>query len=170
MVDNGLGVWPANYVSIPASNLSYQATGLTGGLTYGFKIKAQNDIGISEESDTQFFVCADLPQAPLAPVFEQATHTSITIAWNPPGSNGGSTITGYRVQMNAVDQGDWNMIYDGTSQPTKLFLKQIGLKSGGLYRFRVSAINSVGEGPYSVDATFLCAATASAVSQPFVVS
>jgi hypothetical protein len=69
-VDNGLGVWPANYLSISATSLSYKATGLTNGLTYGFKIKAQNVIGISEESDTQYFVCADLPDAPLVPVFE----------------------------------------------------------------------------------------------------
>lgn len=76
---------------------------MTGGSTYGFKVQAVNDIGTSVESDTQFFVCANLPAAPDAPVFEQATHTSITIAWNLPANNGGSAITGYRVYMNAVD-------------------------------------------------------------------
>lgn len=139
---------------------------MTGGKTYGFKIQAVNDIGTSVESDTQYFVCADLPDAPDVPVFEQATKTSITIAWNLPADNGGSAITGYRVYMNAVDQGDWFMVYNGQSQPTKLFYKQNGLTSGVLYRFKVSALNSVGEGPESPEGTFLCADLASAPTQP----
>jgi len=102
-VDDGQGNWATNPVSINASALVFQAEGLTGGMVYGFKVKAQNDIGISLESDTQYFVCADLPEAPNAPVFEQATHTSITIAWNAPSFNGGSRVTGYKVYMNAVD-------------------------------------------------------------------
>jgi len=162
-VDDGFGNWGAP-ISISPITLSYQATGLTGGQTYGFKVKAVNDIGTSLESDSQYFVCADLPDAPNAPIFELATHTSITIAWNLPANNGGASITGYRVYMNALDQGDWNLVYNGVSQPTKLSWREANLKPGGLYRFKVSALNLVGESPQSPETTILCAATPAAPS------
>ena len=89
-------------------NLTYQLTGLTGGTNYGVKISATNTIGTSVESDTQYLVCADLPSPPTdAPTLEAATKTSITIAWNTPASDGGTRITGYRVYMNPLADGDW---------------------------------------------------------------
>ena len=89
-------------------------TGITGGSTYAVKITATNAIGTSVESDTQYLVCADLPDSPdSAPTLESATETSITIAWNPPANNGGSAIIGYRVYMNYLNDGDWEQIYDG---------------------------------------------------------
>jgi hypothetical protein len=72
--------------------------------------------------------------------------------------------------MNALDQGDWLLVYNGISQPTKLFFEMTNLQTGGLYRFTVSALNGVGEGPWSPEETFLCAATASAPSQPIVIA
>ena len=118
-VDDGAGTWPESPISLDASiidldNLSYQLTGLTGGSTYGVRISATNAIGTSEDSDIQYLVCANLPDSPDdAPTLEAATETSITIAWNPPANNGGSEIIGYRVYMNYLNDGDWELVYDG---------------------------------------------------------
>jgi hypothetical protein len=101
-------------------NLSETLVGLTGGETYGVKITATNTIGTSAESETQYFVCADLPDPPSQPNLEAATESSITISWNPPANNGGSDITGYRIYMNPLSDGDWELIYDGAYQPTVL--------------------------------------------------
>ena len=88
--------------------------GLTGGYTYAVKITATNAIGTSEDSDIQYLVCADLPDPPdSAPTLEAATESTITIAWNPPANDGGSPIIGYRVYMNYLKDGDWEMVYDG---------------------------------------------------------
>lgn len=90
-------------------------TGLTGGLTYGFKVRAINDIKESLFSDSQYFVIANLPGVPpSAPLLETATETSITVAWSPPASNGGTPITGYRLYMIDHSIGDWVMVYDGS--------------------------------------------------------
>ena len=51
-----------------------------------------------------------------------------------------------------------------------MVLTQEGLEKGAHYRFRVSAINTRGEGDYSEEQTFLCAALPSAPTQPQVVT
>ena len=95
--------------------------GLTDGLTYGFKIQATNLIGTSVMSNTQYFVCADVPAASTSqPVLEEATETSITFSWSAPADNGGTPVTGYKAYINALDDGDWWMAYDGSNQPTIL--------------------------------------------------
>jgi len=37
--------------------------GLTDSRVYGFKVEAINAIGISQESNTQYFACATVPSA-----------------------------------------------------------------------------------------------------------
>ena len=87
---------------------------LTGGSTYGVKITATNAIGTSVESVTQYLVCADIPDPPdAAPTLEAASESSITIAWNPPSHDGGSPVIGYKVYMNYLNDGDWELVYDG---------------------------------------------------------
>lgn len=53
-----------------------------------------------------------------APILESATNSSITIAWGVPQSTGGVAISGYKVYLNSLDQGDWFLVYDGSGQPT----------------------------------------------------
>lgn len=55
-------------------------------------------------------------------------------------------MSGYKVYINSLDQGDWFLVYDGTGQPTVLTTEINDLKRGELYRFYVTAINYVGEG------------------------
>lgn len=176
-IDDGAGTWPADPVSLDAAvldleDLQYLMQGLTGGYTYAVKITATNAIGTSEESDTQYLVCADIPDPPdAAPTLEAATDSTITIAWNPPAHDGGSAIIGYRVYMNYLRDGDWEMVYDGYQQPSVVYFTMEDLQGGDLYRFRVSSINIVGEGDPSDEDTFLCASLPSAPSQPqFVTS
>lgn len=163
-VDDGAGAWPGSPISLDATamdlnNLSYQVSALTGGLTYGVKITATNAINTSVESVTQYFTVADLPDAPTnAPTLETATETSISIAWNPPANNGGSSISGYRVYMNHLKGGDWKLVYDGKSFPSVVVYTQQDLIKGDHYRFRVSALNVRGESGFSPEDTFLCAA------------
>ena len=68
--------------------------------------------------------------------------------WNPPLSNGGAAITGYRVQAlrmaadgTTVESVQGNVIVGATVRTRQFTLP------AGTYRFDVSAINGVGEGP-----------------------
>lgn len=155
-VDDGNGVWPANPITVPIASfdsldlLTYEILGLTDGNTYGVKVQASNSIGISVQSNTQYFACATIPGAiQTAPTLEAATNSSITIAWSVPTNNGGVPVSGYKVYINSLDQGDWFLIYDGTGQPTVLTTEIDNLTRGELYRFYVTAVNYVGEGAKS---------------------
>ena len=129
-----------------------------------------NNIGSSDDTDISYFVCADVPDIPDAPVLETSSKNSITIAWNPPTSDGGSPITGYRAYMNNLINDEWTLIYDGLNYPSTLTFKESGLTAGKYYRFRVSAINYVGEGKLSADVSFIAADYPSAPGQPFLIS
>jgi len=68
--------------------------------------------------------------------------------WNPPLSTGGANITGYRVQAlrmaadgTTVESVQGNIVV-GANIRTRSFTLP-----AGTYRFDVSAINGVGEGP-----------------------
>ena len=152
-------------------DLSHKLTSLTGGSTHGVKITATNAIGTSVESVTQYFTIAERPDPPVkAPTLETATEHSISIAWNAPANNGGSTITGYKVFMNPLKGGDWQLVYDGSSFPSVVVFTKEDLIKGDHYRFRVSALNIRGESEYSPEDTFLCAAHPMAPSQPQLVT
>jgi hypothetical protein len=58
-------------------------------------------------------------------------------------------VSGYKVYINSLDQGDWFLIYDGTGQPTVFTTEIDNLTRGELYRFYVTAVNYVGEGAIS---------------------
>lgn len=86
----------------------FTAEGLTGGVNYGIKIQAQNDIGASEDSDIQYFTCADLPDPPVdPPTLESSSKETITISWNAPVNDGGSPIIGFAVYFNDLTEGNW---------------------------------------------------------------
>lgn len=118
-IDDGAGTWPVTPIDYTIlTSLQYTFPTLTVGLTYSFKIQAVNAIGTSSFSDTSYFVCADLPGAPAAPVLETSTNSSITLAWNAPASTGGTPITGYRVYINDLLSDIWNLAYDGSNYPS----------------------------------------------------
>ncbi|MCX7621945.1 MAG: fibronectin type III domain-containing protein, partial [Acidimicrobiales bacterium] len=76
-------------------------------------------------------------------VTASAGNQSATVAWQAPGSNGGTTIIGYRV--TAVPGN-----VSTTVGPTALQATLTGLANGTTYRFTVTALNVVGAGVASV--------------------
>lgn len=126
------------------NSLAYQATGLTQSTTYGFKIQATNSIGDSLDSNTIYIIVADVPDAPAAPTRDQATESTIVVAWNAPANNGGTVVTGFRLYMNDFDTDEWVLIYDGANVDSVFTYEVTGLTTGHYYRFYVTAINDIG--------------------------
>ena len=88
-----------------------------------------------------------MPSAPAIPLLESSTKSSINIAWNAVATinNGGSSVTGYRVYINDLLSDRWELVYDGSSFPSTLTFHKTGLTAGRSYRFRITALNTVGE-------------------------
>jgi hypothetical protein len=128
---------------------------------------AVNALGPGLYSDVVYLDCATKPAAAVAaPTAEATTKSSITVAWAAPADTGGTPVTGYRVYMNALSVGDWTLVYQGTGYPTRAVYPATGLSEGEAYRFKVAALNSVGAGADSPEATFFAADFPGGPSQP----
>jgi hypothetical protein len=77
-----------------------------------------------------------VPTVPLSLV-GAAGDTLVNLAWQPPATNGGSGVVGYRVYRDGVL----------AASPTGSGATITGLTNGTAYAFTVSAVNGVGEGP-----------------------
>ena len=97
--------------------------------------------GASASESLVFSVMAvsDAPAGVTATV--SAGVTSAALTWSTPSSNGGSVITGYKIEQNVSSS--WTTVIADTAS-TLTSYTVIGLAIGGTYTFRVSAINAVG--------------------------
>ena len=127
-------------------------SGLNNGTAYNFRLLAINGIGTSGLSAASNTVTpATLPGlVQIAAPTQGAAGGALTASanWNPPLSNGGANITNYRVRAlrmaadgTTVESVQGNIIV-GAAARTRAFTLP-----AGSYRFDVSAINAVGEGP-----------------------
>ena len=95
------------------------------------------------------------PSPPNAPTGLSATAVSssqINLSWNAPGNNGGSAITGYKIDRSADYGVTWGTIVPNTNSVSTTY-PDTGLASATAYTYRVFAINSIGTGPQSNTAT-----------------
>jgi hypothetical protein len=66
--------------------------------------------------------------------------------------------------MNDLLSDRWELVYDGSNFPSTLTFHKTGLLAGSSYRFRVTALNDVGESSPSTEAQFIAADYPSAPS------
>ena len=89
--------------------------------------------------------CAEPPGPPSAPEPSEVTKESCTLTWKEPEENGGTPITGYHIERCTGDSARWLRI---TKEPVEgLTYACTDLIEGTEYKFRVVALNKVGEGP-----------------------
>ena len=93
------------------------------------------------------------PDAPRSLNVSQDDTGTLDVSWEAPASDGGSAITGYKVQ--------WKRVGDSWDTPADVFEETVsrmthtitGLTDGVEYAVRVIAVNDVGDGPPSDEAT-----------------
>jgi titin len=125
------------------------ATGLTNGTPYFFKVAAINANGAGTYSGASAGVTpVGVPGAPTG-VAGTAGNTQVSVTWTAPGSNGGSAITGYQVQVATSAGGPFSNAAGCSTTSTATACTATGLTNGTSYFFQVAAINAIGTGSYS---------------------
>ena len=144
-----VGGVPQTPISTGSTATSYNVTGLVNGTTYTFTVAAINALGAGADSAPSAgitpIVAQTVPGSPTS-VVGVAGDKSVALSWNAPTSNGGSSITSYRITpyigstaQTAINTGSSSTSYTVT-----------GLANGTAYSFTVAATNGVGTGADSV--------------------
>ncbi|MGI0094609.1 MAG: fibronectin type III domain-containing protein, partial [Nitrosotalea sp.] len=144
IVSGGEGT--TSIATVSGSTLSYTDTGLTNGVTYFYKVTAVNSVGesvSSNEASATPVVTASAPGSPTGLTATAASTSQINLSWTAPSNNGGSTITGYKIERSSDGGTTWSTLV-ANSASTSTTYSDTGLSPSTTYTYRVSTINSVG--------------------------
>ena len=118
-------------------------SGLTGDVVHTIRVRATNAYGTGPDATAPVTPTGlRVPSAPRG-LFVNVNYNSASLYWSVPSSNGGTPITGYHVEYS-VDAGQtWvrSALLPSWSRSQVLS----NLAGGVPHRFRVIAVNSVGE-------------------------
>ena len=143
-LDSGV---PTNIVANSGNTLTtYSHTGLHAGHTYTYKVYAINSVGIGNESNTATAATTQIITVPGSPTLSATplSSTSINLSWTPPSNDGGSAITGYKIEY-ANGTSAYTILVSNTGNTQTSYIHS-GLSTGASYTYRVTAINSIGTG------------------------
>jgi chitinase len=126
---------------------SYQDTAVTPGTTYSYWVSAVNSVGEGPLSNELSAIAGVQATAPGPPTLTSASAGSagIAVAWSPPSSDGGASVTGYRVYRVAGGTGPTQIASLGVTTS----YTDTDVVAGNTYSYDVTAVNSAGEGAAS---------------------
>ena len=137
--------WGLLSSSISAGDTEYVHTGLSGGTTKHYRIRAVNGNGDGQWSATRNArTDAGGPDAPVL-TLTVVDDNQIDLSWTVPANNG-STIRGYWVERSTDGNEPWERL---TSRNTTTTYSDDDLYRGMTRHYRVAAFNGAGTGPYS---------------------
>ncbi|HEX5040879.1 MAG TPA: LamG-like jellyroll fold domain-containing protein [Candidatus Limnocylindria bacterium] len=140
--------------SVGPSVRSYSDLAVSPGDSYSYHVTAVNGAGESPPSNS---VVSGLPgpvSVPGAPTGLTATRLSkprtIQLTWTPPSSNGGASVTNYRIYRGTSLGGEASLPIATVGAVTSY--KDTTLQSGVTYYYVIRAVNSAGDGAQSNEA------------------
>ena len=110
----------------------------------------QRDISISSNTSitgvykTTSSTVTVVPRPPTGLAATAVSSSQINLSWSAPTDNGGSPITGYKIERSTDMGTTWSTVQNGSSTATTY--SDTGLVASTTYSYRVSAINSIGTG------------------------
>ena len=149
---NGNSSWTTLEANTNSTNSTYPRTGLSGGTTRHYRVSAINSNGAGAPSNVDDATTGtSVPDAPTSLTATASGTTRINLSWTAPASDGGSRITGYRIEESPDGNSSWTTLEADTIS-TRTTYPHTGLSGGTTRHYRVSAINSNGAGaPSNVD-------------------
>ena len=103
------------------------------------------------DNDVLLLKCGTELQVPSAPQNLQATSGDgyVNLTWNPPADNGGSAITNYKIYRGTTSGGETLL----TTVGNVLTYTDSSVTNNQIYYYKVSAVNGIGEGNQSAEAS-----------------
>ncbi len=123
-------------------------TGLTNGVAYPVRVSAVNRVGAGAYASSTG-TPSTFPGAPAVSSVVSAGDALATITWTAPASNGGSVITGYRVERSPSPYSTWTVV----ETLGNVLTTNTAVVNGTAYKFRVSAQNINGYGAASIESS-----------------
>ncbi|HEV2193848.1 MAG TPA: fibronectin type III domain-containing protein [Nitrosopumilaceae archaeon] len=138
--------WSPIVSNSASKSTAYSDTGLSPSTAYTYRVSAINSAGTSQPSNTASATtpsAATAPQPPTGLTATAASSSQINLSWTAPANNGGSAITGYKIERSNNTGTTWSTLVANTASITTTY-SNTGLAAGTPYTYRVSAINSIG--------------------------
>ena len=125
-------------------NTEYRDEGLSPGTTRHYKVAAINQYGPGEWSDEAQATTSRPPGRPTGLVARARGTSRIELDWTTP--TGGGPVTGYWIEWSSTGTGRWTRRVMNSRATS---YTDTGLSAGTTRHYRVAAINTAGEGPWS---------------------
>ena len=145
---DGGNTWSDLVTNTRSTRTTYTHTGLAAGDRRHYRVYAINPNGPGEPSNVDSATTAALlPGAPRRLTARARGTTTIDLGWTAPASDGGSTITGYRIGVSRTGTGGWVVLANPNARVNGY--SHTDLSAGAIRYYRVAAINQAGTGPWS---------------------
>ena len=157
--------WSDLVANTESSATTFTHTGLPESATRHYRVYAINSIGESDPSNVAHATTGAAitrPDAPAELTAAASGRTQIHLSWTAPANNGGTAITGYRIEISADAGSNWSDLVANTESSATTYT-HTGLPESATRHYRVYAINSVDE---SADPSNVANATTDALSVP----
>ena len=146
------GSWRARVADTGSTSTTYTHRELSAGTTRHYRVRAITRAGHSEWSNTARATTE--VTVPGRPTGLRVTPSGLRgsgqllLTWSAPSDNGGSAITGYRIERSPNGNTGWIILVPSTNSTTTTYL-DTRLRPATTWFYRVSAVNSQGTGPPS---------------------
>jgi len=130
-----------------ANELMHVDPDLAAGVAYTYRVSAFNLAGEGARSEPVAAQPLSVASAPLD-LKASGGDRRVNLSWDPPSTDGGAALTGYRLFRNGA-----LLAQLPAGQYCNTYLDP-AVENNVAYSYRVAAVNSVGEGPGSVEVVF----------------
>ena len=142
--------WNDRVSNTGSAGVQYTHRALQPGTTRHYRVSAINSTGTGRASvvASATTVAVTVLGAPTGLVATARGQSQIQLVWTPPSDDGGSAITGYRMEVSEDGGANWTVLTANTGSAATAY-SHTGLTPVSTRHYRVSAINTVGIGPAS---------------------
>jgi hypothetical protein len=140
-----------------STSTTYSHTGLTTGQVYIYRVFTITSFGTSVEPSPEAVAqpksssALTVPGAPTGLTAVPISPTQVNLSWSAPSNNGGAPISGYKIEAKS-GSGSYSVLVSNTASTSTTY-SHTGLVTGTVYTYKVSAVNSVGTGSASSEAS-----------------